>query len=1075
MEYQELSPLKRALLEKWLKGQAPEHLKTGIGKRPADSEIRLSLPQQRQLFLELLERSSAVNNLSVLISLSGHLNLEVLEKSAQQILLRHDTLRTRFRFSQAIPVPEIMEQCDLPLPLVELDSVEEASRKSEALKRAEKEVLQPFDLTQAPLIRLRCYRLSPEEHWLLIIAHHTVADGWSLGVFLKELMSFYQNNLTGHGPRLPELPIQYYDYAHWQTSRERIQAFEPALSYWKETLNGELPVLELLTDQTRGGRQTFSGGTFRFLIPPEWLTPLEKLYREEDATLFMALLSVFYILLRKYSGQDDILIGTPVANRNFPELENLIGVFINTVVLRLNLSGKDGFKTTLRMVRKASVEAFAHQDLPFEKLVETLKPRRDLSRPPLFQVVFNLQNAPAPKLEIPGLEAAFLDVDRGVSQFDLTLMITKTESSYQATVEYNKDLFQAETISGMFEAYQYLLQQAILHPDMPIDELPLGSAESLSFWYEKHNKTTFDFPKDKCFHQLFEEQVQKTPNAPAVICENNHLSYQKLHQDAEVLADHLQAAGVGRNVSVGIMMQRSASMVTTLLAVMKSGGTYVPIHTALPKERVRYIMRDSGIKVLITDTDFDPGVDAGVSLIKLKEGDCSLPSIPKEVRPNVSPFDLAYIIYTSGSTGAPKGVMIQHISLVNLLWYMQKKPGIHAGDRCLAVTSISFDIAALEIFLPLMAGATVHIATDEMLSQPKLLANTIHEQQITIMQATPAIWQILLDTGWNGQHSLKALCGGEALSKKLATQLLKRVGSLWNMYGPTETTIWSSVKQITSTDKVITIGDPIGNTRFYILDLHQKPIPSGIIGELYIGGAGLAKGYLNLPQLTTDRFIPDPIGGLNNERLFKTGDNARYLSDGAIEILGRTDDQVKIQGNRVELGEIRSVLMSHPAVKDAIVKVSAESSGDKKLLAYYLLNQELPAETSDLRTFLARKLPGYMIPSFFIKMEAFPVTTNGKIDRKQLPEPDLVLKRSGYVAPGNETEQILTDIWQSILNIRPIGVHDNFFELGGASMQSLQIVAKANMYGLPLQVSHLFEHQTIAALSAFLAERQSLS
>jgi len=1067
MTNKELSPAKRALLEKWLQGRQSEIDNPVIPKRHDDSPVMLSFPQQRQLFLELFERGTAVNNLSVFLKLKGDLDVTSLEKSANQILKRHDVLRTGFSFDQGLPAPVVKDELKISISVINLQNNESNDKERTARKFAETEVLKPFDLTQAPLIRLKLYRCNDQEHLLLVVIHHTIADGWSLGVFLKELMAFYQANITGKLVQLPELSIQYADYAYWQTRQQRHVEFQDSLAYWKEQLGNELPVLELPTDRPRTTRRSYAGGTYRFVISSELTEALDQLSRKEDSTLFMTLLTVFNILLHRYSGQDDILIGTPVANRNLPELEPLIGVFINTLVLRTSLSGDSTFRELLLKVRKVSLDAYAHQDLPFEKLVEELKPTRDLSRSPLFQVVFNLQNAPMPDFKIDGLETSFMEIDSGTSQFDLTLMVSKMAGQCQAVVAYNNDSFEPSSIERMFSSFQMLLQEAVSYPDQPISRLKYINPTLIHQLTHARNQTRFNFPREKCFHQLFEEQVERTPEAIAVIFGESKLTYDQLNRHANALAKKLLDLGVLPEIRIGILMNRSLEMLTSLLAVLKAGGTYIPIHTSFPKDRIKFILKDAQVHALVTNLESELLDGLEVAVVNLRE--LSLSSLEgfSNLHAQVRPDHLAYIIYTSGSTGNPKGVMVNHSSLVNFLLSMREKPGINPDDMLLAVTSISFDIAALELFLPLISGATVVIASEEMLMHPPFLAEAVDRYEVSIMQATPSIWQVLLETGWKGRKNLKALCGGDVLTRKLADDLLNHVGSLWNMYGPTETTIWSSINLIQK-NSPIAIGDPIGNTHLYILDRYQQPVPVHVIGELHIGGDGLARGYLNLPQLTGEKFIPDPLSSTSGARLYKTGDRARYLADGSIEILGRMDDQVKINGNRIELGEITAVLMLHPSLHDGFVMTRTESSGNKSLVTYFVPKNNTPLCADELREFLGKKLPAYMIPKFFISLPSLPLTINGKINRKALPAPEDVRQTHGYVAPRNEEEQILSEIWQNVLHVEQVGIHDNFFDLGGASMQSLQIIAKANMYGLRLSVENIFEYQTISELVAHL-------
>lgn len=1066
MTNQELSPAKRALLKRWLQGRQSDSAKPVIPRRPPDSPVLLSFPQQRQLFLELFERGTAVNNLSVFLKLKGDLDLESLEKSANLILKRHDVLRTSFSFGQGLPAPIVKDELKIRIPIVDLQNFEIARRETEARRLAEAEVLKPFDLSLAPLIRLKLYQTSEQEHSLLVIVHHTIADGWSFGVFLKELMAFYQANISGKHVQLPELPIQYADYAYWQSQQEYQAEFQKSLAYWKIQLGGELPILELPTDKQRTTRRTYAGGTYRFVVSNELTEALEQIGRSEDSTLFMTLSAVFNILLHRYSGQNDILIGTPVANRNLPDLEPLIGVFINTLVLRTGMSEDQSFKELLRKVRKVSLDTFAHQNLPFEKLVEELKPRRDLSRSPLFQVVFNLQNAPMPDFKIEGLETSFLELDTGVSQFDLTLMVSKKGGQCEAVVEYNKDIFEPSTIERMFSSFQMLLGEAISYPDHPISRLQYISPTLIHHLIHTRNQTQLNFPREKCFPQLFEEQVERTPGAIAVVFGEKRITYDQLNRHANELARKLLDFGVTPEIRVGVLMKRSWEIPMALLAIHKAGGAYVPIHTGFPPARIAFILQDAEIKVLLTNLESELTDQYEVQKIRLNEDTISFAEEISNPISKPRPDQLAYIIYTSGSTGNPKGVMVNHSSLVNFLWSMRLKPGIKPNDILMSVTSLSFDIAALELFLPLIVGAIVWIASEEMLNQPNLLAEAIDQNKVTLMQATPAVWQILLDSGWKGRKELKALCGGEALSVKLANQILDRVGSLWNMYGPTETTIWSSTNLIQKGHGPITIGQPIGNTQIYILDGYQKLVPVNVVGELLIGGEGLARGYLNLPHLTEEKFVWISISGQPETRLYRTGDLTRYLEDGSIEVLGRMDDQVKINGNRIELGEITGLLLMHPGVQDGIVLSRADSGGVIKLVAYFVSKHNHSVlEAFELREFLGRGLPEFMIPSFFINLTSMPLSPNGKIDRKALPIPEDNRPLSGYISPRNEVEQLLAEIWQNVLNLDKVGIRDNFFDLGGASMQSLQLVAKANMFGLNVSVENIFEFQTIEELA----------
>lgn len=1058
-----LSPSKKALFEKWKRGESNSHL-INIPRRPVGSPLLLSFPQRRQLFLELFNRDTTVNNLAVFLDFDGKLNASALEQSANKIIARHEILRTRFHFDKGLPVSEVLAGVSITMPIEHLQGSNEIERRTKAREHAERDVQLPFDLTNGPLIRIKLFALSEEKHLLLIIAHHTISDGWSLGIFLRELMAFYQEIVYNNVNQLPELTIQYADYVYWQAGEKLDKSLQSSMPYWKKQLGGELPLMELPTDRQRCARTMLSGGTHRFTISTEAIEALEKISGESGATLFMILLTTYFILLHRYSCQDEIIVGCPIANRNHPDLENMIGVFINVLALRVDFSRKPTFREMLVQVRDVCRAAYAHAELPFEKIVEELKPRRDLNRTPIFQTVFNMQNSPMPKLEIPDIEIGFADIDNNASQFDVTLMIAKHEGGGIATVHYSDELFNAATIVRMFNSYQILLEDIINDPDHPVSSLQLiGKNEYHHFVYEL-NQTDREFPREKCIHELFEAKVEESPASVAIISGHDSLTYLDLNRRANRLAKHLKALGVEPGTRVGILMERSWGIVEALLGVLKAGGIYVPIHTAFPAQRVQFIIDDANVKVLLADKEHESSFDRSIATVNVNDGKL-LAYDDSNLNIETNSCHPAYIIYTSGSTGRPKGVIVRHLSLVNFLFSMTQRPGIRQDDVLLAITPISFDIAALELYLPLIAGASVVIANKETALSPAMIAETVTRYGVSMMQATPATWQLLIEAGWKGAPALKALCGGDALTRKLADQLLHRVKELWNMYGPTETTVWSSVNQINEGNDPITIGHPIGNTALYVLDNDLQIVPIGVVGELHIGGEGVANGYLGRDVLTSRQFIPDPFSSKPGARLYKTGDCARYLENDSIEILGRMDDQVKINGYRIELKEIAEILSEHPSVHDAIV-ISMETLGEKKLVAYFVQKSGSLIDITELREFLGKKLPPYMIPTFLINVDLLPLTANGKIDRKALPLPMEMPRDSQYVAPRNEQEKMMTEIWQNVLRIDRVGIHDNFFDLGGASMQSLQVVAKANMYGIPLSVENIFEYQTIAELAA---------
>lgn len=1063
MKNKELSSAKRELLNKWLSGQLVED-KVSIPTRPQDMPMSLSYPQQRQIFLELLEPGTAVNNLSVSYKLTGKLNQDILEESANRIIARHEILRSHFDIGLGLPRPKIVSKLKATIEKVSLKNNGLGEQLSEARKLGEEAALQPFDLSNAPLLRLNLFELSEETYVFQVVIHHTIADGWSLGIFLNELVSNYNGILNNRSTQLPNLPVQYSDFAHWQNHKMADEKYSSEIAFWKNQLKGELPILDLPTDSPRSVRQSFDGSTHRFSIPVKLTQELERITQGENVTLFMSLFSVFVILLHRYSGQEDIIVGTPIANRNLSEVENLIGIFINTIALRTDLSGDPVFRDLIKNIRDVALNAYAHQDLSFEKLVEELKPVRDLSRPPIFQVVFNMQNTPLPIFNLPGLDIEPLEIDRGVAQFDLSLIITKSEKSYLGTVEYNRHHFEAESIERMFRSYLLILEDIVSKPDLPISQLKLVTENEYELIVHKLNQTESHFPREKFVHHLFEEQVNLSPSSTAIISEAESLTYKELNEKANIMAAHLRSLGVEREVRVGVFMSRSLEIMEALLAILKAGGTYIPINSSYPEDRVRYILEDANVKVLITNIDLSTWAKLEVQTVDLNLKNAHISKTISYTDQEIQSSDLAYIIYTSGSTGQPKGVMVPHSALTNFLYSMKVEPGLSSEDKLMAVTSFSFDIAALELFLPLIVGGTVVLASDEMTTNPYLLNEEISRHQISVMQATPATWQLLIDSDWQGLSSMKALSGGDVLTQQLANNILQRVSSLWNMYGPTETTIWSSICKVEPDELRITIGKPINNTQMYILDKNNVPVPRGVIGELHIGGDGLARGYLNNTKLTSEKFIDDHFRLESGARLYKTGDHARYLQDYSIEVLGRIDHQVKVNGHRIELGEISTLIIQNPLVNEAIVIARTEKYGEKRLVAYFVPKGNTVISDNELRKFLKRKLPSYMIPAVFISLKSLPLTPNGKLDRSALPVPTDTLSTLNYEAPRSADERILTNIWQDVLAIEQVGIHDNFFELGGASIQSLQIVAKANMAGFRMTPESIFEFQTITEL-----------
>jgi len=1130
----ELSPAKRALLLKALREKAVPAAEPAIAPRGEQRSFPLSFNQQRLWFLEQLEPGRAVYNIPLAIRLQGQLKTPALAQSLDEIMRRHEVLRTTFTALDGQLIQVIAPTMALPLPVVDLRHLPETAREAAVQQRAAEVSREPFDLARGPLWRATLLQLHATEHLLLLVMHHIVSDNWSIGIFIQEMAALYNAFSQNQPSLLPELPIQYADFALWQ--RQKLQGKELAdqLAYWKQQLAGAPPLLELPTDRPRPATQSFRGASQAFALSPAFSEALSALSQREGVTLFMTLLTAFKILLYRYSAQEDILVGTPVANRHRPEIEKLLGFFVNTLVLRTQVDGEMAFRELLSRVRENCLDAFSHQEMPFEKLVEELQPDRDMSRNPFFQVMFVLLNAPQASLALSGLRLTPLSVHNGTAMFDLTMTLWEEANGLSGKLEYNTDLFEAATIQSLLQHFQNLLEGIVSKPSQPISALalltPVGRRQMLVEW----NATQREYPQEKCFHHLFEEQVERTPEAIAITFEEQQLTYRELNRRANQLAHHLQELGVGPEVMVGICLERSIEMVIGLLGILKAGGAYVPLDPAYPVDRIAYVLEDAQVPVLLTKRSASLTLDAVENLVmpqsriestltgrskrpisqpvseallnlNFSAGNFKIVSLDYEsgcgggvndLNPSyyIAPENLAYTIYTSGSTGKPKGVAISHGALVNFLFSMQETPGFTAQDVVLSVTTLSFDIAGLEIYLPLLVGGRIVLASRETAADGKLLIATLTDSGATVMQATPATWRMLIENGWPGSRNLKILCGGEAMPRELANQLLERGAELWNMYGPTETTIWSTLDKIEPRDGALTIGRPIANTQIYLLDRHWQVVPLGVHGALHIGGDGLARGYFQRPELTAEKFIPDAHAQKPGARIYHTGDLARYLPDGRIDCLGRADHQVKIRGFRIELGEIEAVCAQHPQIEQAVVTstplsatpltstslsatpplstVTPSGVEERRLVAYVVSRDKQPLPVSELRQFLMKKLPDYMIPSAFVFLDALPLTPNGKVDRRALPPPDLTRRElpDTFVAPGSPVEKILAGIWHQVLGVAKIGVHDNFFELGGHSLLATQVNSRLRkIFGVDFPLRALFEAPTVATFAQRLA------
>ncbi|MFG6107497.1 amino acid adenylation domain-containing protein [Leptothoe sp. EHU-05/26/07-4] len=1053
------------------------------GADKSRQQYPLSWAQERLWFLDQLEGSSATYNISEAFLLQGSLDLHALQQALSAIVNRHEILRSSFQTVNGVPVQVIQASTTINIEQINLQTLtgdEQAKTLNQQIQQA---AATPFNLEVAPLLRCSVFRLGTSSYTLLFTLHHIVSDDWSMGVMMQELSALYQAFCLGAPSPLTDLPIQYTDFAVWQQQQIQSETLKTQLQYWQNQLADAPDLLLLPTDRPRPAVQTYQGASQQFLLDRDLTQQLRRLSQQLQVTLFMILHSAFATLLYRYSGQTDILIGSPVANRNHPGLEPLIGFFVNTLVLRTRFENNLSFETLLTRFRETALQAYEHQGVPFARVVEALNPQRSLSHSPLFQVMFALQNAPLDDLVLPGITLSESTIENTISKFDLTLSITERENQLTCEWEYNTDLFDALTIQQMAAHFSNLLFAVVMDPQNSVSKLPLLDEierhQALVTW----NDTQCHLLQEQCIHRLFEAQVAKTPDAVAIVFEQEQLTYRQLNQKANRLAHYLQAQGVGPEVLVGICVNRSIDMVVALLGILKAGGAYVPLDPNHPSERLHSILTDAQVSLLVTQASLYKQFLSLKSSVVCLDDQASIiaKQSPENLDNSAASHNLAYVIYTSGSTGQPKGVQIEHKSVANLLCSFQETLGIDHSDRLAAVTTIAFDIATLEIYLPLISGAQLWLIPQNVAQDGQQLKHKLLEIQPTIMQATPATWQMLLLAGWDAiSTDMMILCGGETLPPEIARQLLPRSKNLWNLYGPTETTVWSSQFCVSHssldgkahTQLTIPIGSPIANTQVYILDAELCPVPKGVIGELYIGGMGVARGYLSRSTLTAEKFIPNPFG---SGRLYKTGDLARYAQDGDIEYLGRVDYQVKVRGFRIELGEIETVLSSHPQVNQAVViTVEEEMPEDKRLVAYICPSLYPPEHSpTDLRNFLKQKLPDYMIPSTFVTLEDFPLNQNGKIDRKELSLLDIGQSQGTHnqpeTVPRNFIEQTLAKIWQDLLCKESIGIQDNFFELGGHSLKAMRLMAQIQQYfQINLPLATLFQHPTLEELAAVL-------
>ena len=1060
-------------------GSSAQNLLPTLEPVSRNSELPLSLTQQRFWFLDQMEGANPAYNIVRVLNLQGSLNFTGLEGAIATIINRHETLRTSFEIADGKPIQVITDKLAFTLPVIDLQELAEDHKTAEAQRLITNEYLRPFALTESSLLRVTLMQLGAESHQLLVIMHHIISDAWSVGNFLQELSVIYSALTAGLPSPLPKLSIQYADYAYWQ--RQWLENQPAQLDYWQQQLADIPAVIELPTDRSRTAIQTFRGDLQKFQFDSQLTHKLKNLSQKSGSSLFMTLLTAFVILLSRYSGQEDIIIGSPISNRNRVALEPLIGFFVNTLVLRTRLEGNPTFIELLQQVRQMALDAYTHQDVPFDQLVETLQPQRHLSHSPLFQVMFVLQNSPVSKLELGDLQVTQIELTRGTAgaNFDLTLSMQEKDSELGTELigafEYNANLFNADTIARMVESFHTLIEAVVANPQERIRTLPLLTASQEHQLLVEWNNTVTDYPQ-KSIHQLFEEQVEKTPDAVALVFEDQQLTYKQLNSQANKLAHYLQFLGVEPEILVGVYLERSLEMIVGYLGILKAGGAYVPLDPNYPPERLNYMVADSQMSIILTHSSLLPHLSLTLEQSQTKiicwdkdfEIEIASQSCDNPIN-NFTPENLAYVIYTSGSTGRPKGVLIQHSGLLNLVFWHLNNFQVKSSDRTTQLAGTAFDAAVWELWPYLVVGASIYLIKSEFLLSPEILQEKLTSHHITIsFIPTPLAEQLCL-LPWSENTTLRTmLTGGDRLNSYPSNKLPFK---FFNNYGPTENTVVTTSGQILSEEsdgKFPPIGRPITNTQVYILDRYLQLLPIGVYGEIYIGGLSLARGYLNRPDLTSERFIANPF--VANERLYKTGDLGRYLPDGNIDFLGRIDHQVKIRGFRIELGEIETVLSQHPQVQQVVVIVREDHPGNKYLTAYIVSTTET-LTSSELRQFLKEHLPEYMIPAAFVILKALPLTPNGKVDRRILPKPEITNAEleTAFVAPVTALETKLAEIWCTVLHREQVGIYDNFFELGGHSLLITSVISRIQEhFSIVLPLRSLFTAPTIAELSQLI-------
>lgn len=1044
----------------------------------AEAERPLSFPltdAQKEMWIavQMGEDASRAYNQCFPIRLRGPLSTSGLRRALERLVDRHEALRLTFDGQGETQIigsaPSFSWQSD------DLANLSPENRDQAIADIVDQELHDPFDLTTGPLLRARLVTLDSRHHLLVLTAHHIVCDGWSAGVLFQDLAALYASEEGGGDRGLP-VPGRFSDYARWQAALQDTPTMRAAEAYWLGVFQDSSPLLELPTDRPRSAEKTYHGAQQAIHLGAEFTKQLRRMSAKHGCTMYMTLLAAYEVLLYRLSGQSDLVVGIPVAGQAAMASGSVVGHCVNTLPLRTTVQDDAPFTRQLQRTKQEVVDAQEHQALTFGSLLQKLRLARDASRTPLVSTTFNLDRIGA----LPPFGRVTVELvtpPKRFVNFEIALNVVDTGQDLRVECDYNTALFDAETIQRWLSHYQTLLAGIAANPEEPVWALPLLTAAERRQLVVEWNATASDYPRDACIHDLFEAQARTTPNRPALVYEGTTLTYEVLNRRANRLAHDLRMRGVGPDVLVGLCMERSIEMVVGLLGILKAGGAYVPLDAGYPPDRLAFMLEDARVPVLLTQERLASRLPEHRAEVVYLDGSAELVSPEGAANPvsGVAADNLAYVIYTSGSTGTPKGVQISHRALVNLLCSMRREPGLTERDVLLSVTTLSFDIAGLELYLPLITGARVDLVSREEAADGGRLARRLATSGATIMQATPATWRLLIEAGWRGSPRLRILCGGEAMSRKLATQLLERGAEVWNLYGPTETTIWSMVHRVDPGAGPVPIGRPIANTQVYILDGRGLPVPVGVPGELHVGGAGLARGYRDQPELTAEKFIPDPFRDTPAARLYKTGDVARYRPDGRVEFLGRRDHQVKVRGFRIELGEIAAVLSQHPTVRHAVAMVREDSPDDKRLVAYVVVVGEGASDVSELRSFLRMKLPEYMVPTAIVQVETIPLTPNGKVDRRVLPPPTRENRDSDGAGTGampvTPVERSLAEMWRGLLGLERVEVRDTFFDLGGHSLLAMRFIERVEAHhGVRLSIRDVMLHN-LGQLAAVCEER----